>query len=84
RHHGQKFDRVLDKTEKDNDQMEPGSGHQLDELGNKVSRGLRRIIMNFTQLAEKVLRETKEPMIPNEIWEKAVELGWNSLVLTSG
>lgn len=56
----------------------------MDELGNKVSRGLRRIMMNFIQLAEKVLRETKAPMIPNEIWEKAVELGWNSLVLTSG
>lgn len=40
--------------------------------------------MNFTQLAEKVLRETKEPMIPNEIWEKAIELGWNELVSTSG
>jgi hypothetical protein len=40
--------------------------------------------MNFTQLAEKVLRETKQPMIPNEIWEKAVELGWNELVSTSG
>lgn len=40
--------------------------------------------MNFTQLAEKVLRETKQPMIPNEIWEKAVELGWDKLVSTTG
>jgi uncharacterized protein len=40
--------------------------------------------MNFTQLAEKVLRETKQPMIPNEIWEKAMELGWDKLVSTYG
>ncbi len=40
--------------------------------------------MNFTQLAEKVLKETKIPMIPNEIWEKAVELGWDKLVSSQG
>ena len=40
--------------------------------------------MNFTQLAEKVLEETKVSMISNEIWEKAVELGWDKLVSTYG
>ncbi len=40
--------------------------------------------MNFIQLAEKVLRETKQPMIANEIWEKAVELEWDKLVSSSG
>jgi uncharacterized protein len=40
--------------------------------------------MNFIQLAEKVLRETKQPMIANEIWEKAVELGWDNEVSSKG
>jgi uncharacterized protein len=44
----------------------------------------RGYFMNFIQLAEKVLRETKQPMIPNEIWEKAVELGWDKFVSSSG
>jgi hypothetical protein len=40
--------------------------------------------MNFIQLAEKVLRETKQPMTATEIWEKAVELEWNKLISTQG
>lgn len=40
--------------------------------------------MNFIQLAEKVLKETKQPLTPNEIWERVVELGWENLVSTQG
>ena len=40
--------------------------------------------MNFYELAEKVIQQINQPLSPNEIWEKAVELGFDKQLKTKG
>jgi hypothetical protein len=40
--------------------------------------------MNFLELAEKVIGLVKQPLTPNEIWEKAVELGFDQKLNSKG
>lgn len=40
--------------------------------------------MNFLELAEQVIRQANQPLTPNEIWEKAVELGLDQKLNSKG
>ncbi|MBX7173249.1 MAG: hypothetical protein K1X72_19930 [Pyrinomonadaceae bacterium] len=40
--------------------------------------------MNFYELAKQIIEETNHPLSPNEIWEKAVELGLDKQLNTKG
>lgn len=40
--------------------------------------------LTFAQLAQKILAEEKRPLSPNEIWEKAIEIGYDKQVGTKG
>jgi uncharacterized protein len=40
--------------------------------------------MNFLEMAEEAIKNAKRPLTPNEIWEKAVELGLDKNLNSSG
>jgi uncharacterized protein len=40
--------------------------------------------MNFLELAEQIIKNIKQPLTPNEIWEKSVELGLDQKLNSKG